>query len=807
MPDETKIPVFLPDETSVSLLGKTKGARRNGALPDFDAVRRDCAVTLSDEALAHLQDAYRKAFRRPPTVGELRILDALSRIPRSGDVAHRHAVGEWITDAPELAETWADMMEKHAALSAAAELLPPPTYEDALSLVARYLCRTGRRDAVPSSGKRGKSIPERVLLFTPAAEVEAAVEGFDTVARIRLSDRSQAAIARRERISIPERVPRAGDVLLYARAVPGGVLSAFIKAQAHMAKPDVSTLRVVTRLSLLESAAELSGGMDLYAYTLGEKGEERYIPVDRLCGVPSAEWDEALGEPRADVVLCTSVNRATYVVSDLKARGVETVAIGQVRRDAKVSVCVKNPVTGGHLVAATFSLRLLESARAVASHTCTVSLSEAGPLSYPVSLARLPGVHARESGVTPAGWELVALTATPDPVLSLPEEHLLLTATGASVSPEESGYRAARDAVKLAVLLLQTATVTAEDAGEISLAVSLRVRTDAHDRLAETVCGLYRAAAEEGIPILDPALTFEEPSASEPNAPAVSLSVIAWAQATAPATDTGYVGNPSPDDRQWKRPASRPAESAVRFYLPTLRRSMEGSLAALTHALSRRTAAKCVLQPLVIDREEIPVFSDAPADLPDAEPPLPTYETRETLREISAQKLSAILGGDAMPVFAMSESDARLLLASDAVRSALDARLGEGRTVLVMGDACLAFAACGYLPLCPVHVTRRPYSGTAAVSYHGMLASSLPSTRLVRSTLLIPEGEEAPHLLTLTLPDGTTVPDGFPGAEGRVLGLLNGLDAVMEACLDRDNFCVAPPPPPPIDPEFPSPNT
>ena len=64
-------------------------------------------------------------------------------------------------------------------------------------------------------------------------------------------------------------------------------------------------------------------------------------------------------------------------------------------------------------------------------------------------------------------------------------------------------------------------------------------------------------------------------------------------------------------------------------------------------------------------------------------------------------------------------------------------------------------------------------------------------TRLLRSDLLTPislPGEENSHLLTLRLSDGTVIPDGFVGRNGKVLGLLGGIDTSLLPTLYKNNF-------------------
>ena len=138
----------------------------------------------------------------------------------------------------------------------------------------------------------------------------------------------------------------------------------------------------------------------------------------------------------------------------------------------------------------------------------------------------------------------------------------------------------------------------------------------------------------------------------------------------------------------------------------------------------------------------------------------------------------------------MSEADTRLLLSEPAVREALERVMNFGYSVLVLGESCRVFAEWGYLP--PALRELRTLTDSPASA---MVTYSLPiepATRLLRTEPLTPADTlsalSLPRVLTLHLPDGTQIPDGFIGGEGRVLGLLNGLDTAVLPCLQALRF-------------------
>jgi hypothetical protein len=187
------------------------------------------------------------------------------------------------------------------------------------------------------------------------------------------------------------------------------------------------------------------------------------------------------------------------------------------------------------------------------------------------------------------------------------------------------------------------------------------------------------------------------------------------------------------------------------------------ALEALSHALNRHRGVACSLHPVEVTVNEEEGVS------------------RRIVSEEGVNALAEALSGWATPILALSEADTRLLLEQAPIREALERTVSHGYSVIALGQSCTVLAEYGLLPRELTRVTTLPTDAdTATVTY------SLPEdsvTRILRGPLMTAEAAAGlPHLLTLHLPDGTRVPDGFTGRDGRVLALLNGVDTgVLQA--------------------------
>ncbi len=754
-----------------------------GARPEaIERINADFDLQMTSEQFTRLQMYYGTALRRDPTVGELRMLDAQARMAEHLDRTHRVAVGEFLTDSTTLAEAWADMMDKYAALhhglgtraDAGAHILPPCTCEEALTLLGTYLRRT-EEPACP------RDTADMAVVTTPKKEAEAIVAGFSPVARMMTEDGQILTLVSRHGKAPAELPPHVGDLLLCAPVESLATLSTLLTYECQKRTPDIGALRLVTDSTLLSAILELAPAADLYADRLIRQADLRtkgFLPIATLCGLPS---------DTPTVVLRVPVRHVHQVSETWKNAGMPLLAIGRLSPGDRVVIRLRDPSDkrDDPVVILPAAMLAMPSGRYLRSYRLTASDTPAA-LRAP-AISRLPGLWEAENGLDPNGRETVALTAAPSSVLFIPEEKARLTVVTGTITAPETAYRTGYEAVASAVTALTEASPE-QERPTLTVTLTVRDRADtAAGMLPALICGLYRAAAERGLPIEDSVL-LAEPSAE---APAVGLTLTAWAREKRLPAPTGRKTSPaaepvakerSADALQWSAGLQIRHKESPGFFFPVLRRSCEGSLRALTTALNRSRGAGCSILPLAIST--VAVESPEPS-VSDDTPPAVRIEQRERIHPAAAEKLSARILEWGTPIFTMGESDAHLLLSEPAICDALENRLARGGHIVVLGEACRAFAAYGYLPnaLSELTVISRT-DRTAEVSYRLAQAPAGPVKRLVRCDLLAPT-RDTDGLLTLHLPDGRAVPDGFVGHDGLTLGLLNGLDAVLSDTLTR----------------------
>ncbi len=619
---------------------------------DCEAYRQlnaDFGLQLDSTRFSQWQTYFKHTARRDPTVGELRVLDALDRIPSPASAAGRYAVSEFTTDSPVLAETWSDMMQKHALLHRelgdrryGASTVPPCTFEDMMNLTARYMRRTGAR---PADG-------DRVVLLTEARqEAEAALLGYVPVSRMHTESGETITIAVRPVSALPDTTARTGDIVLYCPSVPVSAVAALMEGERHKKEPDIRAIRAITRKPLLSVLADMCSGVDLRVDRLtpnAKAWEFSFLPMIHLCGMP------AIPETCVSLVLCVPTKRAFQLVREMNALDMATVTLGQVRKDEQIVIYLRDETNTREVAAVSLPAHLLRAATGIyltpyAPTAQPFPADQADTLVRAVQMARLPGILPGEDGTNPSGQETVALTAPPAAVITLPEFGIHVTATESQAlitSPGE-GYAVAIESVSAAVLALQqafdssaaplssdsmsppirtTGTKSAKtpkaaspawDPRRVTLTVKL---TDGATQqpggapsvlLLETICGLYRAAAEWGLSPEDTVIQTERTPACDecaPGTPAVSLMVTAWV--SDPVEANGKRGKKAkqavalpiriPNDLQWNAVAKARYQDSPSFLLPTLRRSNEGSLKALGAALNRDRGCTCRIFPVAI---------------------------------------------------------------------------------------------------------------------------------------------------------------------------------------------------------------
>lgn len=778
---------------------------RNASAEAVPKLNRDFGLSLPEDRFLRLQQVFRHTLMRDPTAGELRLLDAMEREGRGQP--DREAVGELYTDSPAIAETWSDMMGKYAALWEArgAQRIkspaPPCSFEDALALIGRYLHRTGVR--LPVADGAGNTDGRTLVLSGAWQEAEALAGGYTPVARVQVGQGVRSVWVRiGEPLStVPE---RGGDFLLYLRRMTPQAVTQLVSIEQQKKHPELGDIRAVAGHSLLDTVLTLCAGADLYPDRLLHK--ERKTPGGRVEVHVLSARPAICPDGTADYILRIPLKRMRDVTDTLRQLSADTTVIGQVRSDDQTIIYMRNRMGTKDIPAATLPTLFLRGYPAVGLHRCHAEVSgRTAPVLASV-LARLPSANRREEGLTPDGYEAVALTAYEPPILAIPEAHLLLSSSAVIIHESGTGYTAAMEACASAVQPLIGKGISPAD---IRLSVSVVVSDSEQslcDLTVEVTCGLYRYAAERCFPIDDPAITVQ--TADTGSSPSVALTVAAWAKSPAVCrrvlTETQDPWNP----------ARHIHKEAPPLFCPILHRTEEPVLHALCRFIRSNATAAVSLLPIAMKQIEVEVETEvkkAPcpeealaantsssadgtvkADNPPAlcaEPPTP--QTRKELHWVldgdSVARLAERIASWATPLFAVNATDTRLLLENATIRAALEQRLEYGYAVVVLNEACSVFAEYGFLPACLGELNTYPAIGCeVTVTYSH---TPKPATRVPRGSLKTParDGDTVPALLTLTLPDGTRLPDGFVGRDGRVLGLVNGLDAAtVPLLLDSD---------------------
>lgn len=468
----------------------------------YKKLNGDFGLTLDSHSFRRLQKLFRTVLRRDPTAGELCILDTLDRAGR--DLPRREAVGELYTDSDALAETWADMMAKHAELFAASGLLrketrvpPPCTLEEAMTLAGRYLRRAGLvtplSDGLPFGGKNSDG--RTAVLCSPAREADAVAEGYTPLKTVELGDTTRSVWVRRgSALSVtPE---KSGDFLVCLPSPDPAALMAVLEAERAKSRPAVGAIASPAGRSPLETVLTLCGGADLYPARLPPREDEPAVgsaELFRLCAIPAATR-----ETRPDYLLRVPAGKVRELSEALRAVGITAVSVGQVRSGGLIRVY----------------LRQGERDIPVASFTRDHLIT------YP-SLA----LYRRHAEVR--AYESTEVSASP--AVPVPEAGLVMAASSVTVTDGGEGYPAAMQAVAAAVAPL---TVESDPTRRIYLSVSITAADGeaTHGCMTlEVLCGLYRAAAEGCLAVEDPALLVEPVNTG--SAPEVRLSVVAYRRA------------------------------------------------------------------------------------------------------------------------------------------------------------------------------------------------------------------------------------------------------------------------------------
>lgn len=718
------------------------------ALPRLN---NDLGLQISEAAYRRLQSFFRDTARRDPTVGELRLLDALDRHGKQAPA--RIAVEELTTKSQFLAETWADMMRAHGENHGIGDRIqgqkgihaPPCTLTDALSL------RKSHTAGCPA------------ILSAPWQEAIAATQGYTPVARFLVGEETRSLWVRE---GAPRYVspPRTGDLILYLPRVGLSKILSFLKAESALTPPFSGHLCAVACQSLLLTLTEFYPAVDLYADRFNTPTvQPGSISADALCSLPHVEEDGV-----CDYLLRSPLQQVKAITETLKKFGITATVCGRVRVGGNTVILTRDPQGNRDIPVVSLPATFLATMSPVYLYPMGISLKQGSDTPVSPRLTRLPSALPGEGGVTPDQQEAVALTLHEGRILPLPEAMLLTATMSSAVGEPDTAFTQAADTVVAATDRLLAADVHPEN---MVLSVSLtasssRVLKDG--TALASIMGIYRVATERNLPVESPNITI---------APTEGLLRVT---VTAYAVDENELSRrlDCPVDRQWRASGEARHKEAPGFLLPVIRRPYEGCLNALSAALERDAAARCILRPLIMDERE--------AEIPD-ESGISRKETTYTLNADSVRELCEQMQSWLTPIFCMSEEDTRTLLAEPSVTKTLTDLIGMGYPIIVLGQSCKPFAEHGFLPTVLTTVRVIPAKDATATVTYSFPAE--PSTRPLRGDLLsVCETTGDPTLLTIRLSDGTAIHDGFIGKDGRVLGILNGVDTTILPLLRRHNF-------------------
>ncbi len=711
----------------------------------------DLGLSISEAAYKRLYAFFRNAAHRDPTVGELRLLDALDR--HGKDVPDRIAAGELTTSSAFLAETWADMMQKHGDAHGVgapfsgktAPHAPPCTLIDALSLL------------------RSDTADGRAILSAPWQEAVAATEGYTPAARWIIGEETRS-LWLREGAPRPVTPARQGDLILYLPRVELAKILAFLATESSMTPPFSGDLCAIAKKSLLLTLTDLCPAVDLYADRLPEDASEPgRIPVDMLCSFPDVKADGV-----CDYLLRSPLHQVKAVTEALKKFGITAIVCARVRAVGNTVILMRDPQSKQDIPVVRLPAALLASMSPVYLYPMEISLKKATQPPHAPAPARLPSALPAENGLTPDNREAVSLTVHEGKILAIPDALLLTSTTTSVLRSAETAFTQAADTVVTVTDCLLSADVHPAD---MILSVSLTVSST--DVLKDgtalaAIMGIYRVASERGLSLENPAITV---------APTEGLLRVT---VTAYAADENELSQRFDclSDRQWRASGEPCHKESPGFLLPVIRRPYEGCLKALSAALGRNAAARCIIRPVIMDEHEIDISDGSNA---------PRKETTYTLNANSVKEFCEQMHNWLTPIFCMSEEDTRTLLSESAVVDSLNRLIDMGHPVIVLGESCKPFAELGFLPTALASLKAIPVKDpTATVTY---TFPAEPATRPLRGELLtLQESMGNRPLLTLRLSNGTSISDGFVGRNGKVLGILNGVDTTLLPLLRKHNF-------------------
>lgn len=456
----------------------------------LERLNASLGLSLTPSLYARLQSYFRCVLSRDPSVGELRLLSALSEGGK--DTPKRVAVGELYTDSPAIAHVWAVMMQAHGELYGVGNsfvggspVVAPPCSLDALLALTKQAARSegGKSSAQKTRG-------ERIRLCATANLPHAVAMGYtirDTVGD------SAAVLTRRGDIPLPPPC-KSGDLILLLPCVPSSVIDALWGAQEQAKHPLLLDVRAAVNGSLISILTAMCPAAELYPHRLLQGNAESSTVADALPFTELCRWRDA-DNGVADYLVRIRSDHVKALTAFLSAHGIPPMILGKVKGGDRI--LVRTPAVGG-------------------TNMVTVAALPTSLLSSLAS-AKTMVTYCSESGGIPEGVEAPVITSARD-------GQLVTVTQRAAVLARGCGMETASFTLEKCVHALQNALSHRKIPAEsIRLTLSVTVGDVRDGRIPELLCGLYHTAAGLAIPVENTSFTVS----ADPNTPP-TLTVIAW---------------------------------------------------------------------------------------------------------------------------------------------------------------------------------------------------------------------------------------------------------------------------------------
>lgn len=465
---ETTTPSFTPTPTDTMTVKHFRHA------PPETIARLNTALglTLTPTLYARLQSYFRSVLSRDPSVGELRLICALTAA--GTDTPHRVAVGELYTDSPAIAHVWAEMMRDHNELwgvgntfvGSKPTVAPPCSMTELLSLPARSMAAAGVKSS--SAGHR-KARDERWCIASSDGEIARALaRGFTPMEMVAQGDLTYTVLTRRGDPPSPPPC-KSGDLILLLPHIAPAVMTALWEEQRNAKHPLLWDVQAVADASLLSTLPGMCSAAELYPDRLLPDAGTGSLPTDELCRIRTAGKE-------ADYLVRIRKDHVKRLMSSLNARGITPLIWGKVKSGDRYLLRIR-PTEGKSTVTA-------------------VSL----PSSLIDSLAtgKVMARYRSEAGGIPEPM-------TPPTLSLILNGRGVLATQRVTVSTAGNGFESAAFALEQALGALTELGLSPMD---MSLSLHLTVGDIRDGRIPEILCGIYHAATGSSVIPIDTAFAL-----------------------------------------------------------------------------------------------------------------------------------------------------------------------------------------------------------------------------------------------------------------------------------------------------------